>query len=141
MTLQKLLHHLSTQAGLLGLSNGVSGDIRDLEQAADAGNTDAKLALDVYVAEIRRQMGGMLMALGGLDAIVFTGGIGENGAGIRKAVCEGLDDLGIRLSESSNEVRGSERRIDDSTGRVQIWILPTNEELVVARQTVAAIQR
>jgi acetate kinase len=99
------------------------------------------LALDVYVAEIRRQMGGMLMALGGLDAIVFTGGIGENGAGIRKAVCEGLDDLGIRLSESSNEVRGSERRIDDSTGRVQIWILPTNEELVVARQTVAAIQR
>jgi acetate kinase len=126
---------------LLGLSNGLSGDIRDLEQAADAGNTDAKLALDVYVAEIRRQMGGMLMALGGLDAIVFTGGIGENGAGIRKAVCEGLDDLGIRLSESSNEVRGSERRIDDSTGKVQIWIVPTNEELVVARQTVAAIQR
>ena len=141
MTLEKLLHHLSTQAGLLGLSNGLSGDIRDLEQAADAGNTDAKLALDVYVAEIRRQMGGMLMALGGLDAIVFTGGIGENGAGIREAVCEGLDDLGIRLSELSNKVRGSERRIDDSTGKVQIWIVPTNEELVVARQTVAAIQR
>ncbi|MFY8200273.1 MAG: acetate/propionate family kinase, partial [Pirellula staleyi] len=75
------------------------------------------------------------------DALVFTGGIGENGARVRTAVCEGLDDLGIRLSESSNKVRGSERRIDDSEGKVQIWIVPTNEELVVARQTVAAIQK
>jgi acetate kinase len=141
MTLEKLLHCLSTQAGLLGLSNGISGDIRDLENASDAGNADAKLALDVYVAEIRRQMGGMLMALGGADAIVFTGGIGENGVGIRNAVCEGLDDLGIRLSQVSNASGGTERRIDDSTGKVQIWIVPTNEELVVARQTVAAIQR
>jgi len=140
MNLEALLHHLSTKAGLLGLSNGVSGDIRDLEQAADAGNADAKLALDVYVAEIRRQMGGMLMALGGLDAIVFTGGIGENGARIRKSVCEGLEDLGIQLSETDNSTGATERRIDASTGKVQIWIVPTNEELVVARQTVVAIR-
>jgi len=140
MSLVGLLHHLSTKAGLLGLSNGVSGDIRDLEQAADGGNADAKLALDVYVAEIRRQMGGMLMALGGLDAIVFTGGIGENGARIRRSVCEGLEDLGIQLSETNNSGGATERRIDASTGKVQIWIVPTNEELVVARQTVAAIQ-
>ena len=140
LTLERLLHLLSTQAGLLGLSNGLSGDVRDLEKASEAGNNDAKLALDVYVADIRRQMGGMLLALGGADAIVFTGGIGENGVGIRRAVCEGLEDLGIGLSASSNASGPTERRIDDAHGKVQIWIVPTNEELIVARQTVAAIQ-
>jgi acetate kinase len=141
LTLERLLHLLSTQAGLLGLSNGLSGDVRDLEKASGAGNSDAQLALDVYVADIRRQMGGMLMALGGADAIVFTGGIGENGVGIRRAVCEGLEDLGIGLSATSNASGPTERRIDDAHGKVQIWIVPTNEELIVARQTVAAIQR
>jgi acetate kinase len=141
MDLENLLHYLSTQAGLLGLSNGLSGDIRDLVQAADSGNADAKLALDVYVAEIRRQMGGMLVALGGVDAIVFTGGIGENGVRIRQSICEGLEDLGIKLAGPQNEAGNSERRIDDASGKVQLWIVPTNEELVVARQTVAAIQR
>ena len=140
LTLERLLHLLSTQAGLLGLSNGLSGDVRDLETAALAGNSDAKLALDVYVADIRRQMGGMLIALGGADAIVFTGGIGENGMGIRQAVCQGLEDLGIGLSPIRNAGGPTERRIDDSQGKVQIWIVPTNEELIVARQTVAAIQ-
>ncbi len=140
LTLERLLHLLSTQAGLLGLSNGLSGDVRDLEKASVAGNSDAKLALDVYVADIRRQIGGMLMALGGVDAIVFTGGIGENGVGIREAVCHGLGDLGIGLSATSNASGLIERRIDDSQGKVQIWIVPTNEELIVARQTVAAIQ-
>ena len=140
LTLERLLHLLSTQAGLLGLSNGLSGDVRDLERASEAGNSDAKLALDVYIADIRRQMGGMLMALGGADAIVFTGGIGENGVGIRQAVCHGLGDLGIGLSSTSNASGSIERRIDDSQGKVQIWIVPTNEELIVARQTVAAIQ-
>jgi len=139
LTLERLLHLLSTQAGLLGLSNGLSGDVRDLEKASEVGNSDAKLALDVYVADIRRQMGGMLMALGGADAIVFTGGIGENGVGIRRAVCEGLEDLGIGLSETRNVNGPTERRIDDADGKVQIWIVPTNEELIVARQTVAAI--
>jgi acetate kinase len=140
LDLEGLLHLLSTKAGLLGLSNGLSGDIRDLEQASMAGNGDAKRALEVYVAEIRRQMGGMLMALGGVEAIVFTGGIGENGVGIRRSVCEGLEDLGIQLSESNNRAGATERRIDSATGKVQIWIVPTNEELVVARQTVAAIR-
>jgi acetate kinase len=138
--LTELLHLLATQAGLLGLSNGVSGDIRDLENAADSGHADAKLALDVYVAEIRRQMGGMLMAMGGVDALVFTGGIGENGKRIRQSVCAGLSDLGIELSHDKNESGPSERRIEQDGSKVQIWIIPTNEEIVVARQTVAAIQ-
>jgi acetate kinase len=77
--------------------------------------------------------------MGGVDAIVFTGGIGENGIRIRHSVCSGLDDLGIRLCSDKNQAGAPERRIDDASGKVQIWIVPTNEEIIVARQTVAAI--
>lgn len=138
--LEDLLKQLSTQAGLLGLSGGVSGDIRDLEAAADAGHADASLALDVYVAEIRRQLGSMLVALGGADAIVFTGGIGENGKKIRARICDGLSELGIDLDVAKNEAAKGEMRLDANGSRAQIWIIPTNEELVVARQTLAALK-
>ncbi len=139
MNLEEMLAALSTEAGLLGLSGGVSGDIRDLEAAASAGNADAQLALDVYVAEVRRQLGGMLVALGGCDALVFTGGIGENGQAIRSAVCAGLDELGFTLDAHKNQTLSGESRIDAETSRSQIWIIPTNEELIVARQTIAAL--
>lgn len=139
--LEEMLAALSTEAGLLGLSGGVSGDIRDLEAAADAGNADARLALDVYVAEVRRQLGGMLVALGGCDALVFTGGIGENGQRIRTAVCAGLQELGFVLDPVKNQQPSSEARIDAEASRSQIWIMPTNEELIVARQTVAALSQ
>ena len=98
-------------------------------------------AVALQLADHATTVAAMTASMGGVDAIVFTGGIGENGARVRKAVCEGLDDLGIRLSLTSNETRGTERRIDDPNSKVQIWIVPTNEELVVARQTVAAFQR
>jgi acetate kinase len=98
------------------------------------------LALDVYVAEIRRQLGGMLMALGGADALVFTGGIGENGARIRQAVCQGLSELGIELDEARNATARGEVRLESPNSRAQIWIIPTNEELIVARQTVGALK-
>jgi acetate kinase len=140
MNLEEMLKALSTKAGLEGLSGGVSGDIRDLETAADGGNADAQLALDVYVAEIRRQLGGMLVALGGVDALVFTGGIGENGARIRSAVCNELSELGITLDESRNTSSKGEVRLDTNNGRAQIWIIPTNEELIVARQTAGALK-
>lgn len=138
--LEEMLKSLSTQAGLLGMSGGVSGDIRDLEQAASSGDADAQLALDVYVEEIRRQLGGMLVSLGGCDALVFTGGIGENGASIRSAVCKGLSEIGFTLDDSKNAAtRAVEQRIDAANSKSQIWVIPTNEELIVARQTVAAI--
>jgi acetate kinase len=140
MNLEEMLKSLSTEAGLLGLSGGVSGDIRDLENAAASGNADAQLALDVYVAEIRRQLGSMLVALGGLDALVFTGGIGENGANIRAAVCSGLSELGISLDEVKNRSSKGEVRLDAADSRAQIWIIPTNEELIVARQTASALK-
>lgn len=135
-----VLAELATQSGLLGLSGGLSGDIRDLEEAAQAGNADAQLALDVYVAEIRRQLGGMLVALGGCDALVFTGGIGENGASIRHAVCAGLEELGLAIDPAKNEVaRSSEVRLEPEGNATQVWIIPTNEELIVARQTVQVL--
>ena len=140
MNLEEMLKSLSTEAGLLGLSGGISGDIRDLENAAASGNADAQLALDVYVAEIRRQLGSMLVALGGLDALVFTGGIGENGANIRAAVCSGLSELGISLDETKNRSSKGEVRLDATDSRAQIWIIPTNEELIVARQTASALK-
>ena len=96
-----MLDTLAEQDGLLGLS-GISGDIRDLEEAAAQGKARARLALDVFVAEIRRHLGGMLVELGGADAIVFTGGIGENGANIRAGVCADLAELGIALDAALN---------------------------------------
>jgi acetate kinase len=147
LSLKDLLKVLATEGGLLGLSGGLSGDVRDLEQAAEQGNAKARLALDVFIAEIRRQLGSMLVALGGADAIVFTGGIGENSITVRRAVCDGLLDLGIALCETKNQAGGNqvgekERRIDDAArGKAQLWIVPTNEELIVARQTVEAIRK
>ncbi len=141
-TLTEMLATLSTQAGLLGMSGGVSGDIRDLEQAAESGNAAAQLALDVYIAEVRRQLGSMLVALGGCDALVFTGGIGENGAKIRTAVCAGLSEIGFDLDADKNATaRSSEVRLESPNSRAQIWIIPTNEELIVARQTVGALSQ
>jgi acetate kinase len=142
LSLKDLLKVLATEGGLLGLSGGLSGDVRDLEQAAEQGNAKARLALEVFIAEIRRQLGSMLVALGGADAIVFTGGIGENSITVRRAVCDGLHDLGIALCETKNQAGGKERRIDDvARGKSQLWIVPTNEELIVARQTVEAIRK
>lgn len=134
-SLESVLDQLANQGGLLGIS-GVSGDLRDLEQHAQSGDPNARLALDVYVSEVRRQLGGMLIALGGADALVFTGGIGENGTRIRQAVCQGLDEFGIQLDPHANaNVDGGESVISQGSSRVQIWVVPTNEELIVARQS------
>lgn len=134
LSLHQVLDTLAEKSGLLGLS-GISGDVRDLEQAASQGKSRAKLALDVFVAEIRRHLGGMLIELGGADAIVFTGGIGENGVNIRAGVCAGLEELGIVLDPALNAKAKGEFRLSRDGSRVQLWVVPTNEELIVARQT------
>ncbi len=102
-TLDEVLSVLASEGGLLGISDR-SGDIRDLEAAAADGDAGSQLALDVFVEEIRRHLGGMIVALGGVDAIVFTGGIGEKGAQIRAAVCADLEGLGIICDETANAV-------------------------------------
>ena len=137
-TLDETLEALANQGGLLGLS-GVSGDVRDLEDAAAAGNERARLALDMFTSEVRRYLGGLLIELGGLDSLVFTGGIGENGQSVREAVCAGLSELGIQLDSHLNANVDGESCIHSSDSRTQIWVLPTNEELIVARQTQALI--
>jgi len=134
-SLTEVLEALGNQGGLLGLSGGIGGDMRDLEQAAAQGNADAKLALDVFVSEVRRHMGGMLVELGGADAIVFTGGIGENGKQLRADVCANLQALGIDVDPQQNDSVRGESSFHSASSKTQLWVIPTNEEIVVARQT------
>ena len=139
-TLEQILEDLSSKGGLLGLS-GLSQDARDIEEAAAKGHVRAQLALDVFIASIRQYLGSYLTVLGGADAIVFSAGIGENSSIIRAGVCQNMEWAGIELDQQKNSSlpRGSESRISKDSSRVQVWVVPTNEELVVARQTVEAI--
>lgn len=138
-SLEQLLGDLANRSGLAGLS-GTSGDLRDIEEAAGRGDAKAKLALDLYVAAIRQYLGGYLALLGGADAVVFTGGIGENSRLIRERVCERMEWAGIVLDPLKNGSAKGEAKVSAEESRVQVWTVPTNEELVVARQTVAAVR-
>lgn len=131
-SLEEVLDILTNGSGLLGLS-GAGNDMRDIEKAASEGNARAQLALDVFVADTRRYLGAYLVELGGADVIVFTGGIGENQANFRSAVCANLEELGIVLDTAANDSARGEAKISSPQSRVQIWVIPTNEELVVAR--------
>ncbi len=133
-SLEDLLVELSTRAGLAGMS-GTSGDMRDLEAATANGNEAARLAIDVYVSSIRHWLGSGIVELGGLDAIAFTGGIGENSPATRAAVVAGLTDVGIEIDSAANKSDATgERRIEAARSPVAIWIIPTNEEVIVARK-------
>lgn len=131
-TLEQLLDDLANRSGMLGLSG--YNDIRDIQSAAASGEARAQLALDVFVASIRHYLGAYLLLLNGADAIVFTGGIGENAARIREAICADLDWFGISLDRHKNDNAKGEAAIHSDKSRVQLWIMPTNEELIVARQ-------
>jgi len=133
-TLEQVLETLACQGGLLGVS-GVSGDIRDLHQAAAQGNERAQLAIEMFITEIRRYLGALLVELGAADVIAFTGGIGENDSIVRQGVCRGLEELGIELDPDSNQATRSEAKISRDSSRSQVWVIPTNEELIVARQS------
>ncbi len=132
-SLEEVLSILDSQSGLLALS-GISGDVRDIDEAAETGNGRAKLAMEVFAASTRHYLGAYLVELGGADVIVFTGGIGENRPAFRAAVCCNLEELGIVLDPEANRAAQGEAKISGPQSRVQIWVIPTNEELVVARQ-------
>jgi acetate kinase len=138
-SLSEVLAILATHGGLLGLS-GVSGDIRDISAAAADGNARARLALDVFVAAARHYLGAYLVELGGADVIVFTGGIGENRPELRAAVCRDLGELGIVLDPAANAAAEGEAPLHAAESRVLIWVMPTNEELVVARQAAKLLE-
>lgn len=134
-----LLDEMSSKGGLLGIS-GVSNDCRDIEEAAAAGNERAQLAINVYCADIKRYIGQYLAVLNGADAIVFTGGIGENGREIREQVCANMGYAGIELDLERNASAKGEAILSSDDSKVQVWTVPTNEELVVARQTAEVIR-
>jgi len=136
LSLEEVLQTIASEGGLLGIS-GHSGDIRDLEEKASKGDRRSRLALDTFIANIRQYLGWMLVELGGADAVVFTGGIGENSASIRAGVCRGLGELGIAIDQEKNESLGGERVIGESGMPAAVWVVPTNEELIVAQQVVA----
>jgi acetate kinase len=134
VSVEEAQKQLTKQAGLLGVS-GVSNDVRDISEAAAKGNVNAKLALEVFAASARHWIGSYFLQLNGADAIVFTAGTGENQAELRAAICANLDNLGIRIDPLKNQVtRATEAVISAADSPVKILVIPTNEELVVARE-------
>ena len=129
---------LNKKSGVLGLS-GVSNDFRDLVDASESGNEDARNALDVLVYRIIKYIGAYYMVLGGADAIALTAGAGENNSEVRKGIMEGLSAIGIKMDEEANKKRGEEVLLSTPDSKVPVWIVPTNEELAIARETARLV--
>jgi len=131
---------LNKHSGLAGIS-GVTSDVREIVEAANEGNSNAKLALETYCYRLKKYIGAYAAALGGLDVLVFTAGVGENSADVRRLTCEKLEFLGIALDETKNkETAGTETDISTSGSRVRVLVVPTNEELVIARDTQRIVE-
>ena len=126
------------ESGVLGVS-GVSNDNRDVAAAAESGNKRAQLAIDMQQYQIIKFVGSYIAAMNGVDAIAFTGGIGENDGALRKVVCESLGFLGVKIDDEKNTVRGEEIKISTDDSSVNVYIIPTNEELAIARDTLSLI--
>ncbi len=126
-------------SGMLGIT-GVSSDMREIEEKADEGNKRAILGLEMYAYRVKKYIGSYAAALGGVDVLIFTGGIGENAVDIRKNICEGLEFAGIVLDEEKNNSRGKEKIISSEKSKTKIMIIPTNEELVIAQDTYDIVQ-
>ena len=138
ISVQNCVSMLNKKSGLLGVCG--QSDMRAVMAAAESGDADAQLALDMWAYRVKQYIGSYAASMGGVDAIVFTAGIGENQINARKLVCEGLEFLGVKLDDERNNTRGEEKRISADDSRVQIWVIPTNEELAIARDTLALVQ-
>lgn len=134
MDAQQIDNFLNRRSGILGIS-GLSSDFRDLEQAANNGDERSQLAIDIFAYKVRKYIGGYVAAMGGVDAIVFTAGLGENSPFMREKICAGLEFLGTRVDPELNKIRGKAREISVKRARTKIFVVPTNEELVIARDT------
>jgi acetate kinase len=137
-SVDEMVRILASESGLAGVS-GVSGDVRDLEEAADDGNSRARLALDVFVRAVRHYLGAFLVELGGIDVLTFSGGIGENSPGIRESVCRGLSTFGIELDPKANDAARGEARLSPASAPVQIFVVPADEERIVAHAAAGVI--
>ncbi len=130
---------LNKKSGVAGITGG-SSDMRDVENAAKAGDKRAQLAQDMYFYRIKKYIGAYAAAMGGVDVIVFTAGVGENQIGMRSAVCEGLEFLGVKFDEQKNNVRGEEAIISADDSKVKVVVIPTDEELMIATDTMALVK-
>jgi len=134
MTPDQIDSYLNKKSGVLGIS-GVSSDFRDIELASKEGNERAQLALDIFAYKVRKFIGSYVAVMGGVDAIVFTAGLGENSISMRDMICNGLEYLGTRIDPVKNNIRGKAQEISVDGAKVKIFVIPTNEELMIARDT------
>lgn len=140
MTAPQIDDYLNRRSGILGIS-GLSSDFRDLESAANRGDERSQLAIDLFAYKVKKYIGGYVAAMGGVDAIVFTAGVGENSPFMRDKICNGLEYLGTRIDPERNKVRGKAQEISVKRANVKIFVIPTNEELVIARDTFNICKR
>ena len=136
MDIDQMLDVLNKKSGVEGLS-GVSSDFRDLENAAEEGNELAILARDKFAYEVKKYVGAYAAAMGGVDAIIFTAGVGENDGGIRTAICQGLEFMGVKMDPATAGIRGEEAVLSAPDSSVKVLLIPTNEELMIAMDTAA----
>lgn len=134
-----LMNMLNKKSGVFGLSNNLSSDFRDLEEGANSGNDQARVALEVFAYRVAKYVGSYAAAMNGVDVIAFTAGIGENSGTVRSAVAKYLGYLGIEINEEANGKRGEEITISTPDSKVTVMVIPTNEELAIARETVALV--
>ena len=135
-SIKEMLTILNKKSGVLGIS-GISSDFRDLDKAAAEGNERAQLALDKFIYEVKKSIGAYAAAMGGCDAIVFTAGVGENSIDMREKLVEGLEYMGVKIDPEKNNTRGKEAEVQAADSKVKIFVIPTNEELMIAKDTAA----
>ena len=140
LTLDEVNNLLNKESGVLGIS-GVSSDFRDIEEAMEEGNERAKLALDVFTNRVKKYIGAYAAIMGHIDALVFTAGIGENSISIREQICEGLEYMDIKIDKELNKVRGKETIVNKDSASTAVLVIPTNEELMIARDTLELVQK
>ena len=139
MDIHEMLNILNKKSGVQGVS-GVSSDFRDLSDAAEKGNKRAGLAVDMFNYGVKKYIGAYAAAMGGVDAIIFTAGVGENSADQRMAIASGLEFMGVKMDEDANKVRGEERVISAADSKVKVLLIPTNEELMIAMDTASLVK-
>ena len=139
MSVDDCLNMLNKKSGMLAMS-GVSSDFRDLEDGAASGNENCRLALDKFAYEVAKYVGAYAAALNGIDVLTFTAGVGENGVATRKAVCDYLSFMGVEIDPEKNNTRGKEICISTPNSKVQVWVVPTNEELMIAQDTAELVK-
>ena len=139
MSVDECLNMLNKKSGMLAIS-GVSSDFRDLEEGSRNGNENCALARDKFCYEVAKYVGAYAAALNGIDVLTFTAGVGENDGGVRAAVCEYLGFMGVKIDPELNAKRGKEMMISTPDSAVQVWVVPTNEELMIAKDTAELVK-